>query len=115
MPISINSSDDIESSRVDYMKSVVQTQDTKRTAGIEYANIRRSIDIINKRITLTKKDEKLYKKLYNHTKDMVITGDQTKLDAQTMKNALKIKQLDRKIYQVDKQLELLKLYVKIAN
>ena len=115
MPISINSSDDIESSRVDYMKSVVQTQDTKRTAGIEYANIRRSIDIINKRIALTKKDEKLYGKLYRHTKDMVITGDQTKLDAQTMKNALKIKQLDRKIYQVDKQLELLKLYTKIAN
>jgi len=115
MPLSINSSDDIESSRVDYMKSVVQTQDSIRTAKIEYANIRRSIDIINKRIALTKKDEKLYKKLYAHTKDLVIAGDQTELDAQTMKNALKIKQLDRQIYQVDKQLQLLKLYTKIAN
>lgn len=115
IPLSINSKDDIESSKVDYMKSVIQTQDSRRTARIEHASIRRNIDIIDRRIELTIKDEKLYSRLYARTKDLAAIGDQTPLDVKTMFNALKIKQLDRQIYQVDKQLQLLQLYTKISE
>ena len=115
MPISINTFKDIESSRVSYMQSVTELQDSKRTAGLEYEVARKSIDIINKKIALAKKDEALYRRLYNRTKDLVKAGEKTKHDAQTMLNSLKIKKLDRKIYAIEKQQQLLNLYIKVSG
>ncbi|HIP62373.1 MAG TPA: hypothetical protein EYG98_07425 [Sulfurovum sp.] len=115
MPININTFKDIESSRVSYMQSVTELQDSKRTAGLEYTVARKSIHIINKRIALAKKDEALYRRLYNRTKDLVKAGEKTKHDTQTMLNSLKIKKLDRKIYAIEKQQQLLNLYIKVSG
>ncbi|NKQ40349.1 MAG: TolC family protein [Sulfurovum sp.] len=115
VPLNINAATDIESSRVSYMLSVTEMQDSRRTAGIEHSIVRKSISILNKRISLAKKDEALYRRLYNRTKDLVKAGEKTKQDAQTMLNSLNIKQLDRKIYDIEKQQQLLKLYIKVSR
>ncbi len=115
MPLNINTFKDIESSRVSYMQSVTELQDSRRTAGIEYAVARQSIHIINKRIALAKKDESLYRSLYNRTKDLVKAGEKTNQDTQTMLNSLKIKKLDRQIFAIDKQQKLLSLYIKVSG
>jgi len=64
---------------------------------------------------LAQKDERLYRRLYKRTKDLVKAGEKTKQDVQTMRNSLKIKKLDRRIYALEKQQQLLKLYTKVSH
>jgi len=49
------------------------------------------------------------------TKNLVQAGEKTSLDADIMQNSLKIRKLDQKIYKIDKQVQLLKLYVRVEN
>ena len=115
MPININSATDIESSRVSYMQSVTELQDSRRAVGLEYGIVRESIAILNQKIALAKKDEALYRRLYRRTKDLVKAGEKTGQDVETMHNSLEIKKLDRKIYAIEKQQQLLGLYVKVSH
>ena len=46
------------------------------------------------------------------TKEKVAAGELTEYDLKTMENSRKIRILDRKIYELDKQLVLLDLYEK---
>ncbi len=115
IPLNINSATDIESSRVSHMKAVTEMQDSRRTVGLEHDIVRKSIAILDKRISLARKDEALYTRLYKRTKDLVKAGEKTKQDAQVMLNSLKIKRLDKKIYSIEKQQQLLKLYSKVSR
>ena len=115
MPLNINSATDIESSRVSYMQSMTELQDSRRTIGLEYDIVRKSMHILNRKIALAKKDEALYRRLYTRTKDLVKAGEKTDQDSQTMLNSLKIKKLDRKIYAIEKQQQLLSLYIKVSH
>jgi len=115
MPLSINSARDVESSRVSYMQAVTEMQDSRRSIALEYDLVRKNLQILDRKIALAKKDESLYRRLYNHTKEMVKAGEKTKQDATTMYNSLRIKTLDRKIYAIEKQQQLLKLYTKVSR
>lgn len=115
MPLNINSMTDIESSRVSYLQSVTELQDSRRAAGLEYSIVRKSLSIIDRKIALAKKDEALYRRLYKRTKDLVKAGEKTQQDVETMHNSLEIKKLDRKIYAIDKQQQLLNLYIKVSH
>jgi outer membrane protein TolC len=115
VPLSINSMTDIESSRVSYLQSATELQDSRRTAHLEYDIVRKSIQIINRKIALAQKDEALYRRLYKRTKDLVKAGEKTHQDVETMHHSLEIKKLDRKIYAIDKQQQLLSLYIKVSH
>ena len=115
MPININSAKDIESSRVSYLKSMTEYQDSKRTMMLEYRSVRQSLAIIDRKIALAKKDEALYRSLHKRTKDLIIAGEKTEQDSTIMQNSLKIKQIDKMIYRIDKQKELLQLYIKVNS
>jgi hypothetical protein len=64
---------------------------------------------------LAKADEALYRKLLASTKALAEAGEKTDQDVRTMRNSLAIKRLDRRIYYLEKQLQLLKLYAKVAR
>ena len=115
IPLNINSTTDIESSRVSYMQSMTELQDSRRAVALEYAIVRKSIAILDRKSTLARKDEALYRRLYSRTKDLVKAGEKTRQDAQIMHNSLKIKKLDRRIYAIEKQQQLLKLYTKVSH
>ena len=115
VPLNINSATDIESSRVSYMQSMTELQDSRRAVALEYDIVRKSIAILNKKSALAKKDEALYQRLYKRTQDLVKAGEKTKQDVETMRNSLKIKKLDRRIYAIEKQQQLLKLYTKVSR
>jgi len=115
MPININTAKDIESSRVSYLKSMTEYQDSKRTMMLEYRSVRQSLTIIDRKIALAKKDEALYRSLYKRTKELITAGEKTEQDSSIMLNSLKIKQIDKRIYRIDKQQELLQLYIKVNS
>ena len=115
MPININSLTDIEASRVAYMEASTRVIDQKKKVDLEYQTILNNIRIINKKIALDHKDEKLYKSLYNVTKNLEEVGEKTSYETQLMSNSLETKKLDQKIHKIDRQLQLLSLYIKVGN
>ena len=115
MPIDINAFSDIEASKVAKLQAATEVIEREETVGQEYQWILNNLMILDKKIALAKKDEKLYQNLYKVTRDMAQAGEKTEFDAQVMQNTLKIRRLDQKIYQMDKQIELLKLYARMEG
>lgn len=115
MPIDVNSFADIEASKVEKLKAAVQVIDRRETVEEEYQWIYNSLNILNKKILLAKKDEKIYNSLFRVTKNLAQVGEKTSLDTDIMRNSLNIRKLDQKIYRIDKQIQLLKLYIRVEN
>lgn len=115
MPIDINTFTDIEISKVEKLRAAVQVLDRKDQVVEEYDWIYNSLSILDKKIVLAKKDEKVYQSLFRVTKNLAQVGEKTSLDADIMRNSLNIRKLDQKIYTIDKQIQLLKLYIRVEN
>jgi len=115
MPINVNSLSDIELAKVQHLKAATQVIDTKNTIKQEYDWILNSIMVLDKKIALVKKDIKLYQNLYKLTSNLAKAGQKTKLDAKVMYNSLQIRKYDKKIYEIEKQLQLLHLYMRVEN
>jgi hypothetical protein len=47
--------------------------------------------------------------------DLEKLGDRTSLDTQIVANSVQVRELDQEIYKVDAQLELLGLYINVAD
>jgi len=115
MPLDINSFTDIEASKVEKLRAATQVLDRKDQVIEEYEWIHNSLGILDKKIILAQKDEKIYKSLFRLTKNLAQAGEKTSLDADIMQNSLQIRKLDQKIYKIDKQVQLLKLYIRVEN
>jgi len=113
MPLNINAPEDIESSRVEYLRSAVELQDEKKKVDNEYRLVLDTIRIIDKKIELARSDERLYRSLLKSTREQVAAGEKTRLDTEIMRNSMKMARLDAMIYAIEKQIQLLKLYEKI--
>ena len=115
MPIDVNAWSDIELSKVEKLQAATEVIDKRHTAKEEYDWIHNSLKILDKKIALAHKDEKVYSNLYRVTRNLVNAGEKTPLDAQVMKNSLQIRKLDQKIFRIDKQIQLLKLYIRMEH
>jgi outer membrane protein TolC len=115
LPIDINTFRDVESARVDYLKSKVLQKDKERELNALYEQVIQNIENFDKKIELSKENIVLYSKLLDDTKELFKAGYKTQYDVDTLKNSLEIQKLDKKIYDIDKQLELLNLYEMYVN
>lgn len=115
MPLNINSLTDVEASKVAYMEASTQVIDQRKRVDLEYQTIINNLHIINKKIALDHKDEKLYERLYRVTKNLELAGEKTSFETELMHNSLKTKQLDQQIHTIDKQIQLLSLYIKVNH
>jgi outer membrane protein TolC len=115
MPLDVNSFTDIESSKVAKLRAQTQVLDKQETVDEEYQWIINSLQILDRKIALAKKDEKVYHSLYQITRNLMRAGEKTQLDVDVMKNALQIRKFDQKIYEIDKQLQLIRLYIRMEH
>jgi len=115
MPIDINAYHTIESTRVDYLAAKVGFDDRKREAENSYRAVLERLEVIDRKVGLAREDEALYASLVKSTEEKVDAGEMTLYDLKTMENSLLIRQLDRKIYEIEKQLILLDLYEKMYD
>ena len=115
MPIDLNTFRDIESAKIDFLKSQVALKDKQREFKALFQQILKNIDNFNKKIALSNENIELYAKLSEDTKKLFLAGYKTQYDVDTLSNSLKIQKLNSKIYEIDKQLELLKLYEIYVN
>lgn len=115
MPLSINSYDDIQSTRLEYLKSKTLEIDKKREIEAIYEQVLQNIENFEKKIALSKENEKLYAKILSETKELFEAGYKTHYDVDLLENSYKIQGIDLNIFKLDRQLELLTLYEIYAN
>ncbi|BCD60219.1 MULTISPECIES: TolC family protein [unclassified Nitratiruptor] len=116
MPLfDINALRNIESAKIDYLKSKNRFAQLKREKLNLYRSTLRSIHLLDKKIALTKEDLILYQGLLKDTKDRYKAGEKTKYDVMIMQNSLQTKKIDLQIYDIQKQILLSKLYQEMAH
>jgi hypothetical protein len=115
MPLNINMFSDIESAKVAHLKAQTEVIERQNSIDTEYKLIQSKLRIIAKKIKLAKEDEKLYHRLYKNTKNLESAGEKTSFDTSMMYNSLQIRKIDQNIYRLDRQIELIGLYTKVAN
>ncbi|WP_321778055.1 TolC family protein [Sulfurimonas sp.] len=115
MPLDINTFNDIEVSKVEYLKSKVMIEDKKRELIAIFEQVMQNIQNFQKKKTLSRENADIYKKLLLETKDMYSAGYKTHYDVSLLENSVNIQSIDVKIFEIDKQLELLTLYEMYKN
>ncbi len=110
MPLDYNSLRDIESAKIDHLKSSVVIEDKKRELVSLYEQVEQNLKKFEKKITLAQENYDIYKKLLDDTKQLYKAGYKAKPDVELLQNSADMAQIDIKIYKIDKQLELLNLY-----
>lgn len=112
MPLDIKYTNDIQSSKIAYMKSKLDSDLIKLEEQNLYKTKIEKIKSIDKKIELAKKDMELYKNLVFQVKELSSVGLKTTTDAQLLENSLQIKSMDESIFNIDKQIEMLELYTR---
>jgi len=115
LPISYNSGRDYEASRLAYLKSKVTIDDTKRALKALYEQVMQNLHNTDAKIALSKENEALYATLLADTKELYKAGYKTRYDVDTLANSRQIETLNQRIYEIDRQLELLTLYEKLSG
>ncbi len=115
LPISINSLDDIQTSKVEYLNARATLNEKRKIVANNFKLAQKRLAIIDQKIALSKDDAKHYQSMLQTAQDLENLGDKTSLDTQIVANSVKIRELDQEIYKIDAQLELLGLYVNVAD
>lgn len=115
LPLNINSYHDIQSSKIDYLNAQITLNEQKKAIANEFDMIRKRLEIIDRKIELSKDDAQHYASMQQVARDLELVGDRTNYDTEIVTNTLKVRELDQAIYKYDAQLELLTLYAKVAD
>jgi len=115
MPLSINTFRDIESSRIDYLKSQVISQDKEVELIALFSQVMHNLKNLDKKRLLSVQNKEIYTKLLDDTNNLFDAGYKTQYDVDILKNSVQMSAFDSKIYEIDKQLELLALYEMYVN
>ena len=115
LPISINSFDDIQTSKIEYLNAQVTLNEKKKTVANNFKLAQKRLEIIDKKIALSKDDMRHYESMLLTAQDLESLGDRTSLDTQIVANNVKVRALDQEIYKLDAQLELMGLYVNVSD
>jgi len=115
LPLSITSFDDIQNSKIEYLNAQITLDEKKKTMANNLKLSKKRLSIIDQKIALSKEDAQSYASMLTTAKEFEALGDKTNFDTKIVSNTLKVRQLDEEIYKIDAQLELLGLYVNVAN
>ncbi len=114
MPLwDFNAPKQIQKAKITYLQATNKLAQAKRERQNLYMKALRTLHLLDKKIALAKEDEKIYTNLLRQTKDLFKAGEKTSYDVQTLQNSLQVRRLDQKIYDIDRQIELLRLYKEI--
>jgi len=115
MPLDINSYNDFQVAKVEYLKSQVVIDDKKRELKLLFDQVMQNLTNFDKKIALAEENRILYKTLLADTVDLFRAGYKTQYDVDILSNSMAIEEINKKIYEIDKQLELLTLYEKMTS
>jgi outer membrane protein TolC len=116
MPLfAINRGRDIQIRKLEYLKAKIALKEQQEATKREFLSLQNSIEILEQRVKISQEDLALYDSLVKNAKDGLSAGEKTQLDVTTLENSKSIASYDAKIYDIERQLEILKLYVKMSD
>ena len=115
MPLDINTFRDIESARVDYLKSEVVKEDKIVQLKSIFDQVMQNIKNLERKKLLSLENREIYAKLLKDTSELYTAGYKTESDVEILENSVTISEINAKIFEYDKQLELLTLYEMYVN
>ena len=113
VPFDSRTYNDVQSKRIEYLKSKLNLENSIDDEKTFFKTKLEKISMLDERLQITREDLEVYDsilKIINEEKQAQI---KTQSDLDTLQNSQKIKSLDLKIYEIDKQIELLELYAKL--
>ncbi len=110
MPLDLNTFRDIESTKIDQLKSNVMIEDKKRELLSLYEQVQENLKTIDNKIMLAQENLEIYDKLLADTTKLYNAGYKTKSDVDLLQNSADMARLDVRIFEIEKQRELLNLY-----
>ena len=113
IPLDIKYSYTTQSAKIEYLQKKATLEDKKREELNKFKNATAKIDSLNRKIDIAFSDIKLYDSLLTQIEEQLSVGMKTQSDVDTMVNSKKIKELDTKSLEVEKQIELLEIYSRI--
>ena len=113
VPFDSRTYNDVQSKRIEYLKSKLNLENSIDDEKTFFKTKLEKISMLDERVQITREDLEVYDsilKIINEEKQAQI---KTQSDLDTLQNSQKIKSLDLKIYEIDRQIELLELYAKL--
>ncbi|NCB14122.1 MAG: TolC family protein, partial [Erysipelotrichia bacterium] len=113
IPLDTRTFNDIQSKKIDYLKSKLNFENSVDDEKTFFKTKLEKLSMLDERLQITKEDLEVYDsilKIINEEKEAQI---KTQSDVDTLQNSQKIKSLDLKIYEIEKQIELLEMYAKL--
>jgi hypothetical protein len=114
MPLDTRTFNDIQSARIDYLKAKLDFDNVIVEQENYFKSKLSKIKMINSKITIAKNDYELYNSLLDIIVEEKEAELKTQSDVDTLLNSKKIKALELKILDIEKQIELLDIYSKIS-
>ena len=113
MPIDFSALNDIESTRLEYLKAKLNLNNIVLEQQNFYKSKLSKIDMLDRKKQIAKEDYELYDSLLKIIVEEKNAQLKTQSDVDTLANSQKIKSLEVKIFELQKQIEILEIYSKI--
>lgn len=113
IPLDTRTFNDIESKKLDYLKAKVELSNKILDEETFFKNKLEKINMYDDRIDVTKQDLEIYDSILKIINEEKKAQLKTQSDVDTLQNSRNVKFLDLKIYEIDKQIELLEIYTKL--
>jgi len=113
VPFDSRTFNDVQSKRIEYLKSKLNLENSVDDEKTFFKSKLQKIAMLDERLQITKDDLEVYDSILKTINEEKIAQIKTQSDLDTLQNSQKIKSFDLKIYEIDKQLELLEMYVKL--
>jgi outer membrane protein TolC len=113
VPFDSRTFNDVQSKRIDYLKSKLNLENSISDEKTFFKSKLQKLSMLDERLQITKDDLEVYDSILKTINEEKIAQIKTQSDLDTLQNSQKIKSLDLKVYEIDKQLEFLDMYVKL--
>ncbi|WP_044417177.1 TolC family protein [Halarcobacter anaerophilus] len=114
MPLDVRAYNDVQSQRINYLTKKLNLKNTELEEKNFYRTKLSRLKMLENKKTIAKEDYKLYNSLLEIIIEEKNAEVKTQSDVDTLENSQKIKSIELKIYELEKQIELLDLYAKIS-
>jgi len=110
MPLDINYKKNIQSAKINYLKSKLDINDKKNELSQNYNEAIENINILKQKIKIAKQIKESYESLFNVVNNQYKAGLKTIYDVESLKNSLEIQNLEIAIQKYNITLQKINLY-----
>ena len=113
IPFDVRTFNDIESKKIDYLKSKLNLENIITDEETFFKTTLDQIAMIEEKLQITKEDLEVYDSILKIINEEKKAELKTQSDLDTLQNSQKMKSIELKTYEIDKQIALLNLYAKL--